>query len=379
MRNAPVTSTPKRDNVWSLYRTASDRYHDLEPIVTLDPTGALLDHNTKNNNSLPSTDVGTLNYLLKYQQAQRDNNILLISLRDREREIQKLKSIIKSLQSESESTDSRQDKSTSLSSGLPVVRVTPQKRVKNNTSASSPRRSSRRSLFEPSTSQVNVTEPLSYSRQILRNAGIESDVLLSSSNNSTPRHLSLSQNLESITPIRATHNTTRASPPEVHNRHRPVPPNNANRFSPNDTFVVEKLGHIPGNPPPTARDEPNRPPSYYLTVNRPAFIRRSELRQSIIKEASRRREQIEKKRKEAVRALAMGVVSLDDVSDKIFVDSTKIQAFPKTDMKAITQRRMSNTREYKDRVIEREKKIEQAANRILKTCFSWKTRNRLSN
>uniref|UniRef100_A0A1I7WGK6 Uncharacterized protein n=1 Tax=Heterorhabditis bacteriophora TaxID=37862 RepID=A0A1I7WGK6_HETBA len=190
------------------------------------------------------------------------------------------------------------------------------------------------------------------SRHILRNAGIESDALSSSTtvtvdSTSVENHARNTRDCHSnfdfankTFPISnrsmvlsRTLSTDLCSPSTVNNP-RPVSRTNSQRLT--RTFVIESLSSSRDDRHPDWVDPQS--PAFYLRMKRPDFIRRLEHRQAVIKAASASRKQIESRRRNAARALVQGQISIGSARSALFADPTEVKAFPQTDMKAITKR-----------------------------------------
>lgn len=504
-------------SVWSLYRTAEDRFDaDIDciddpsvsprrrpvkipqlnlsslaprkdPLTELDTSNNIVCGPTENADS-----VMVAEYARKYHLIRKQNQVLSETIRTQAIEIDRLKEVVRTLQSsDADSSESRNDRtvSTNSSSHLPMVRVTPQKRSHNQfgrvtvgASSRSPRTARRQAARRLDMTGGTTPTPLnpvpiaqstpsgrqdremvprelrpahseprprrttadvqslaherestfSRSRQILRNAGIESDVLLSSTTSAhttstertpvqnlshhscdpvevisptpTPTNSRLRPNVNSRSISTSDVSASIAKEANLSSQYRqtsntvagirlpetPIRERDPLNYGSNDTFVIATTpaAITPGShAQPTTTPNPlvdyswttEQSPAYYLRRNRPEFIRRLERRQHVIRDASELRKDLERQRKDAFRAVATGRRSLDDVNSIIFVDPTTIRAFAPDDMKRVTRRRLSGTNEFRREVVEQEKKLDQAVNRIRALCFSERTKQKATS
>lgn len=117
------------------------------------------------------------------------------------------------------------------------------------------------------------------------------------------------------------------------------------------------------------------PPRVHLERNRPEFIERVEARQSIIRAASEKRAEIERKKRLAARAVASGQRSLESVSRDLFADSTAVRAFYEKDMKEITLKNIRKSQSYQNQIHQRIATVDKQANRIIAQTHSVRARS----
>ncbi|PAV88913.1 hypothetical protein WR25_24361, partial [Diploscapter pachys] len=373
----------------------------------------------------------------KYTSLKKENDELKRAIRDKDHVIRQLTDAVRALQSEIDTSESQREKSTSTTSSdskkqAPIGRVTPTKRRTINKSPRSPRspriigRNSgqghaARQLFgrrthghQPS-SPPDTPDPLPRARQVLRESGIGRDVLVSSLSSATPpqnrgqadrrtvhseprgrtgraerrpviirrddrdRHR---ESEESDTTV-ATEDDTfifegspRIDRPQsattIPGGRRERGQTENRSFIRNQTYVIESLASSPSLRHPDWQNP--KSPGHYLRLMRPEVIRRIDFRQSAIRTAAERRDNIEKMRREAARKLVKGEIGMDTAREVLYQDPTQIRAFSERDMKTLTRKNLASTTEYRHQRSENQKNLDKAANQILSYVYSQNTR-----
>ncbi|PIO77750.1 hypothetical protein TELCIR_00091, partial [Teladorsagia circumcincta] len=143
-------------------------------------------------------------------------------------------------------------------------------------------------------------------------------------------------------------------------------------FTDRNLFVVEGL---------SPRSEDNHPdwktplpPSLCLISNRPDLIRRIEKRQAAISAAAALRHRVAEEKKFAARAVVEGKCSFSNVKNSLFLDPTRITAFPKDEIVNLTKRHLRASGAYKSEVSDERRRVDIAASKIIAQSFSEATR-----
>lgn len=139
-----------------------------------------------------------------------------------------------------------------------------------------------------------------------------------------------------------------------------------------NVFVIEGL---------SARTEDNHPdwkaplpPSLCLTSNRPELIRRIEHRQAAISAATALRRRIAEEKMGAARAVVQGKCSFSHAKHSLFLDPTRITAFPKEEIINLTKKHLRASNAYKSEISGEKDRVDVAASKIIAQSFSEATR-----
>ncbi|VDP39971.1 unnamed protein product [Heligmosomoides polygyrus] len=135
-----------------------------------------------------------------------------------------------------------------------------------------------------------------------------------------------------------------------------------------NVFVIEGL---------SARTEDNHPdwkaplpPSLCLTSNRPELIRRIEHRQAAISAATALRRRIAEEKMGAARAVVQGKCSFSHAKHSLFLDPTRITAFPKEEIINLTKKHLRASNAYKSEISGEKDRVDVAASKIIAQSFS---------
>uniref|UniRef100_A0A914CIX1 Uncharacterized protein n=1 Tax=Acrobeloides nanus TaxID=290746 RepID=A0A914CIX1_9BILA len=111
-------------------------------------------------------------------------------------------------------------------------------------------------------------------------------------------------------------------------------------------------------------------PSSFLAANNADFIRRSEERQRLIQDASKRRALVSSYRRAVAHDVINGNVELTDAIEVLTIDPTKICAFPKEEIIRETKRKVQSSHAYREMLEKKKRQTEIAANRLIAHCFN---------
>ncbi|KAK6013062.1 hypothetical protein OSTOST_21687, partial [Ostertagia ostertagi] len=110
--------------------------------------------------------------------------------------------------------------------------------------------------------------------------------------------------------------------------------------------------------------------SLCLISNRPDLIRRIEKRQAAISAAAALRHRVAEEKKFAARAVVEGKCSFSNVKNSLFLDPTRITAFPKDEIVNLTKRHLRASDAYRSEVSDERRRVDIAASKIIAQSFS---------